>query len=182
MKIYPNLETERLLIRPTTIEDADFLCELMNSPKWLQFIGDRNVYKTEDVQKYIEIKMLPQWIRLGYTNNTVISKATQEKLGICGLFDREGAKNELEIGFAFLPEFEKKGYGFESTNRLIQFAFNQLNTNAINAFTDLKNKESQRLLEKLGFTYQGEQTDKNDNEVSAYYRLLNPKKNTLDIV
>lgn len=58
MKNYPNLETERLLIRPTTIEDASFLYELMNSPKWFQFIGDQTmdtVDKVKNVYRRINV-------------------------------------------------------------------------------------------------------------------------------
>lgn len=153
MKSYEILETERLMIRPTSVEDASFILELLNTPKWIKYIGDRNVRTIEEAQKYIEIKMLPQLARLGYTNNTVILKETNQKIGVCGLFKREGLEN-LDIGFAFLPEFETKGYGFESSGKILEFAFFTLNAKAVSGITSKNNFASQKLLLKLGFTYQ----------------------------
>jgi RimJ/RimL family protein N-acetyltransferase len=44
----PIHETERLLLRPFNTDDAPFILELVNSPGWLQFIGDRNIHSIED--------------------------------------------------------------------------------------------------------------------------------------
>ena len=43
-----NIETERLILKPTSSDDAEFIYELLNSPKWLKFIGDRNIKTIED--------------------------------------------------------------------------------------------------------------------------------------
>ncbi len=50
-------ETKRLFIRPTLIEDAAFIFELMNTPAWHKFIGDRNIKTVEDAKHYIVSKM-----------------------------------------------------------------------------------------------------------------------------
>ena len=44
----PVYETERLLIRPTIIEDAELVLHILNMPKWLEYIGDRNVHSTQE--------------------------------------------------------------------------------------------------------------------------------------
>ena len=49
MKKYKHFETERLLIKPTSEEDASLVLELFNTPKWLQFIGDRNIKNIEEM-------------------------------------------------------------------------------------------------------------------------------------
>ncbi|MBL7750575.1 MAG: hypothetical protein JNN29_04285, partial [Chitinophagaceae bacterium] len=66
---YKTFETDRLIIRPTVEEDAAFILELLNTPKWIQFVGDRKVHTEADAQNYIRIKMMPQLERLGYSNN-----------------------------------------------------------------------------------------------------------------
>ena len=81
MKKYQKFETERLFIRPTTEEDAAFLLELMNSPKWLKFIGDRKVHSIRDALQYIRAKMLPQLRHLGFSNYTILLKSNQQKIG-----------------------------------------------------------------------------------------------------
>ncbi|WP_317134301.1 GNAT family N-acetyltransferase [Flavobacterium agricola] len=57
---FKTYETDRLFIRPTLVEDAEFILELLNSPKWIQHIGDRNVKTITEAENYIKTRMLPQ--------------------------------------------------------------------------------------------------------------------------
>ena len=70
MSIYKTFQTERLLLRPTSGEDALFIYELFNTPRWLQFIGERDVKSEEAARAYIQTKMLPQLKKLGFSNYT----------------------------------------------------------------------------------------------------------------
>lgn len=154
MENYKTFETERLLIRLTSVEDALFIFELLNTPKWHKYIGDRQVNTIDDAKTYIVNKMMPQLKRLGFGNNTVIRKSDNTKIGTCGLYDREGIDG-VDIGFAFLPEYEKKGYAFESAIKVIEIAFKEFDLKQINAITDQKNSSSQKLLRRLGFESNG---------------------------
>lgn len=164
------LETDRLLIRPTNVNDAAFILELLNTPKWISFIGDRNLQTVEDAQNYIKDRMLPQLEKLGFSNNTVILKDGNEKIGVCGLYDREGIDG-VDIGFAFLPKFEGLGYAFEASQKVIENGFSNLGINSVSAITIPENKSSQKLIEKLGLIYQGEIQIPNDDELLMLYRL-----------
>lgn len=146
------INTERLILRPTNYDDVEFIIELLNTPKWLKYIGDRNVRTTKDAKEYIKTKILSQFDRLGYGNYTVIRKSDNKKVGTCGIYDREGLEG-VDIGFGFLPEFEKQGYAFESSNKLLQVAINDFKIKLINAITLPSNKPSQKLLEKLGLKF-----------------------------
>ena len=167
---YKFYETERLIIKPTTLEDAEFIYDLMNMPKWLKFIGDRNINSIKDAAEYIQNKMLSQLERLGFSNNTIITKEKGLKIGTCGLYEREG-KEGFDIGFAFLPEFERMGYAHEAANKLIEVAFNELGITTINAYTLADNYSSQRLLTKLGMACIGTTTLPNDPEELLHYRI-----------
>ncbi len=147
-----SFETERLYIKPTTSEDAKFIFELMNSPKWLTYIGDRAVNSIDDAKAYIAEKMTPQLARLGFATYTVIRKTDDQKIGSVGLYDRDGLDG-IDIGFAFLPKYEQKGYAFESASKLKSIAFEHFKINKLNAITVSENVSSQKLIEKLGFTY-----------------------------
>lgn len=151
-KKYKIFETERLWLKLTIVEDAAFILKLLNTPKWIQYIGDRNVHTIKEAKDYIEQRMLPQLERLGYSNYTVIRKSDGEKLGTCGLYDREGLEG-IDIGFAFLPQFEKKGYAFESVSKLLEAAIHEFNLKEINAITAKENIASQKLLTKIGMTF-----------------------------
>lgn len=149
---YLYFETERLIIRPTNIDDAEFIFDLLNSPKWIQNIGDRNIKSIKDAANYIATKMRPQLEKLGYSNNTVILKSTNTKIGTCGLYDREGLEG-VDIGFAFLPNYEKQGFALESCKEIVRAAKENFKLNALNAITLPSNHDSQHLLIKLGFIF-----------------------------
>jgi [ribosomal protein S5]-alanine N-acetyltransferase len=148
MGIYKSFETERLMLKPTSEEDAVFIFELLNTPNWVRYIGDRNVKSVEEAKVYITKKMQPQLERLGYSNYTVIRKIDNVKLGTCGLFDREGIEG-IDIGFAFLPEFEHRGYAFEAANKIIQACIEEFKLSQLKAITTNENIASQKLLKKL---------------------------------
>jgi ribosomal-protein-alanine N-acetyltransferase len=152
IKLMKIIETERLIIKPTSIEDAPFIFELFNSQKWIEFIGDRGVHSIKDAEEYIAIKIVPQIERLGFGNYTIIRKSDNTKIGSCGLYDRDGIEG-IDIGFALLPNFEKMGYAFESVYKLKEVAFNEFKLNEIKGITLVKNIASQKLLKKIGLEF-----------------------------
>jgi len=152
MEIPYSFETERLILRPTELEDAPFTLELLNTPKWLKYIGDRKVYNLEDAANYINEKIKPQYEKLGFSNYIVIRKSDNAKIGNCGLYDREGLEG-VDIGFAFLPDYEKKGYAFEAAQKVMSLGFDLFKVKKIKAITTRDNVSSQKLIEKLGLKY-----------------------------
>ncbi len=170
MVAYKNFETERLFIKPTSEEDAEFIFELLNTPKWIKNIGDRNIRSVESAKDYIVTKMQPQLERLGYSNYTLVSKVGNVKIGSCGLNDRVGLEG-IDIGFAFLPEYERKGFAFEAAHKIKNVAFNELGIKAISAITKKNNVASRRLLEKLGLAIIGTTKLPSDTEELLLYRI-----------
>jgi RimJ/RimL family protein N-acetyltransferase len=170
MKRYAHFETERLVLQPTTEEDAGFILELLNSPKWLEYIGDRNVHTEEDAIQYIKNKISPQLEKLGFGNYTLIRKTDGVKIGSCGLYDREGLEG-IDIGFALLPAFEGLGYGFESASKVLEIGKTELNIDRFSAITTKSNLASQRLIEKLGLRYIETIRIPNDEEELLLYRI-----------
>jgi len=153
MKKYKSFETERLYLRPSELTDAPFVFKLLNTPKWIQNIGDRNVKSVADAERYIQEKMLPQQERLGFGNYFVIRKSDGVIMGSCGLYDRDGLEG-VDIGFAFLPEYESKGYGYESAARIMKAGVEEFGVRKISAITIPENIASQKLIEKLGLTFE----------------------------
>lgn len=168
MKHPRKFETERLFLRATQTDDAAFVRELMNSPKWLEYIGDRNIRSDSDAANYIEEKMLTQLKRLGYGNFTLIRKEKGEKIGLCGLYDRPGLEG-VDIGFAMLTQFEGKGYAFEAAHKILELAFTEFHLKEVKAITSLKNRPSQKLLEKLGMKKMGVLTLPDEEEELLWY-------------
>lgn len=167
---YLSFETQKLILQPTTTVDAPFIFELLNSPKWLKYIGDRKVHTIDEAAKYIQIKMLPQLEKFGFGNYTVIRKSDRAKMGICGLYNREGMDG-LDLGFAYLPEYEKHGYAYEAASKILEVGFKHFGYDKINAITSKENTASQKLLEKLGFQLQGTTQLATETEELLLYRI-----------
>ena len=167
---FKTFETERLIVRPTSDIDAKFIFKLLNTPKWIKYIGDRNIRTIENAREYIIEKMIPQLERLGYSNYTLIRKIDHQKIGICGLYDREGLQG-IDIGFAFLPEYEKMGFAFEASNRIKNAAFDEFGIETISAITTKDNISSQKLLEKLGLQFTGTTKLPNENEELLVFKI-----------
>lgn len=148
-KQFLQFETSRLKLIPTNLEDAEFILELMSTPKWHQYIGDRKVYNLKQAQEYIQTKMLPLLHQRGFSNYTIILKSTNEKIGSCGLYDREKLEG-IDIGFALLPQFENKGYGYEAAQKILEAAEKTFHLDHLSAITTPSNISSQKLLKKLG--------------------------------
>lgn len=163
-------ETERLLIKLVDIDDAEFLLKLLNTEKWLKNIGDRNVRNLEDAQKYVREKNLPQIERLGFGNAVVILKSKEEKIGTVGLYDREGIDG-VDIGFAFLEEYEGKGYAYESAKKIMDVGINEFGIKKVSAITLPDNFSSIKLIEKLGLKFKEVVKIPNDTEDLNLYEL-----------
>ncbi|SDD97149.1 GNAT family N-acetyltransferase [Niabella drilacis] len=165
-----SLETERLLLRPTSEEDAPFLFYLMNSPKWLKYIGNREITSFEKARNYILLRIRPQQQLPGFGSFTVIRKSDQKKMGTCGLYRREGLPAP-DIGFALLPRFEHKGYAFEAAQKLLETGFEAYHLEQVFAITMPGNSASQKLLKKLGLKPNGMFLLPGDETASCLFQL-----------
>ena len=146
------LETERLILREFTLDDTPFIIELVNSPGWLQFIGDRNIKTEEQAREYLRSGPLQSYEKNGFGLSLVALKADQSPIGMCGIIRRDSLENP-DLGFAFLPAFEGKGLAYEMANATLAYAKNVLKLPVIFAITMPENKRSIKLLEKIGFKY-----------------------------
>lgn len=145
--------TDRLLVRHATQDDAPFILELLNTPGWLRFIGNRNVTTIDDALAYLSERMATSYGQYGHGLNTV-TLMDGTPIGLCGLLKRDSLP-QVDIGFAFLPEFNGKGYAYESAAVVLQHAHDNLGFQRVLAITDQDNIASINLLTKLGFVLEG---------------------------
>lgn len=148
------LETERLRIDKFSVDDAAFMLTLLNTPSWIQFIGDRSVRTLTDAQAYILNGALRSYEQHGFGPYLVKLKTNGQPIGLCGLFKRDSL-NDPDIGFAFLPDYAGKGYGFESAMAVLNYAREALGLTRIIGVTLPTNHDSIRLLEKIGLCFEG---------------------------
>ena len=165
-------ETKRLIIYKFSISDAPFFLELVNSPNLIKYIGDRNIKTIEDAEKNIANRHLKSYKEHDFGFYKLVLKENNTPIGTCGLIKRD-ALVEVDLGFAFLPEYEGKGFGFEASTAVMKLAKHQFNLKKLVAITNPDNKNSIKLLEKLGFTLEKEVNPfKDDKKVLLYAKIL----------
>jgi RimJ/RimL family protein N-acetyltransferase len=157
-------------LRYFTDSDAAFVVQLVNSPTWLQFIGDRKVSTTEDAIAYLQRSAYTSLAINGFCMVLVEEIATGKAIGMNGLFKRADLAI-ADLGFALLPEYEGKGFAAEASKAIIELAFNRLDMNKLAAITDDTNTACQKLLSKLGFLQKGLYESKEFAETLLYFEL-----------
>ncbi|MGB1209829.1 MAG: GNAT family N-acetyltransferase [Lacinutrix venerupis] len=146
-------KTNRLIISKFTIEDAPFFMNLVNTPNWIKHIGDRNIKTIKQAEESIKNGHLKSYKTHGFGFYILRLKENLKPIGTCGLIKRDTLE-DIDFGFAMLPQYEKLGFGFESSQAILDLARNKFKLNRITAITLETNKNSIKLLQKLGFLYE----------------------------
>lgn len=146
------LETERLILRQFTADDGAFILRLLNEPSFIQNIGDRGVRTLDDARAYI-FRVAQSYEKNGFGLYLVLLKESGESIGMCGLIKREELE-DVDIGYAFLPEFWSMGYAVESALAVKAYARDVIGLKRLMAITDPENHGSIRVLEKIGLRFE----------------------------
>jgi len=147
------LETERLVLRRLSTDDAEFVLGLLNEPSFLRYIGDRGVRNLEQATQYILNRLVTSYERNGFGLYLVELKESGIPIGISGLVKRDTLPDP-DIGFAFLPAYWSKGYAVESAVAVMNHAREVLGLTRIVAITSLDNEASAKLLGKIGLRFE----------------------------
>lgn len=161
------LETDRLYLRHLTLLDAAFMLDLLNSPGWLRYIGDREVRTVPEARVYLQKGALLSYQQHGYGVNLVVRKDDGAHLGICGIINRQEIETP-DLGYAFLPAYEGQGYAVEAARCVLE------NTHLphVLAIVSPDNARSIHLLEKLDFIH--EKTIEFHGETNLQLHWTNP--------
>ena len=167
------LETQRLILREIVESDDEFMLDLLNQPSFIKYIGDRNVRSLEQAREFIEnryrasyaehgfglyaVELKDEFNTLTHARVSAFSDQSQipnpkSQIGICGFVKRDTLP-DADIGFAFLPQFEKKGYAFESADAMMKYGASVLGLKRVLAITTQDNESSGKLLTKIGFKF-----------------------------
>jgi len=174
----PILLTDRLLIREVNAgSDAKFILELLNTPKFIKYIGDRGVRSVDEARDFIENRYRQSYRDHGYGLYAVELNASADKgadaqlIGVCG-FVKRGYFEFPDLGFAFLPGHEGKGFGFESATSMLRYGRDELGFSKVLAITTQNNEASIGLLRKLGFTFDRIYTNPEGEELNLFEKAL----------
>ena len=161
-------KSDRLKFSDLELNDYQFIIELLNTPGWLKFIGDRNVKSRGDAEAYIR-KILDH---AEYRYWVVRTIETLTPIGVVTLIKRDYLEHH-DIGFAFLPGYAGNGYAYEASNYVMNEFLRDYRILVATTVPD--NIRSIRLLEKLGFKFDREIVHDYE-KLLVYCRKINPVK------
>ena len=171
------LTTDRLILKPMTINDNAFIHELVNTNGWLEFIGNRNINSeveaTTYIQKIIDNPNTTYWIVRISENGTPVGIIT---------FIKRGYLSHYDIGFAFLPAYTKNGFAYEATQAVLRHVIHSAEHCHILSITKANNYTAIKLLDKLGLQFDKEIEVENEKlqvyAVSADKLMINEIANS----
>jgi [ribosomal protein S5]-alanine N-acetyltransferase len=174
--MFPNLETERLLLREISKDDASGIYACFSNKLVTQFYGQETLCNIEQANDFVDFfannYKEKRGIRWG-----IEMKGEPGIIGTIGLNALALKHKRAEIGYEIHPEHWRKGYTFEAVSKVIQYGFNELGLTRIGAVVFIDNEASNTLLTKAGFQKEGilrEYMYQNGEAYDTYvYSILN---------
>lgn len=168
------LETERLILRPVTLDDAQDFFEMDSNPNVHKYLGNNPVTSIEQSKAWIE-DILDQYDNYGMGRLAVVKKDTNEFLGWCGLKYERVVRKEFDyydIGYRFKEQHWGKGYATESAIASLNYGFKDLKLKEICGAAEADHAASNYILKKIGMQPSGTFTF--DGSLCNWYTSLNP--------
>ena len=174
MSPIPSLTTERLVIRPFTMDDLDILCQILDLDLMTADVGSEGTYTRQERERWLQwtIWSYEELARLNqppYGDRAITLKQTQQVIGACGFVpclapfgrlpvwrstDHKTAANfnspEVGLFYALSPTYQRQGYATEAAQALIDYAFTRLQFKRIVATTTYENAASMAVMRKVG--------------------------------
>ena len=175
--MHPEIETERLKLRLIQPSDAGFILQGLSDERVTKYYAVH--YDTmEAVQE--QMRFYEQLLSEGTGVWWAFSlKDDDQLIGACGYSSLEAEHRKAEIGFWLLPQFWGKGYIPEAARAVITYGFESMNLNRIEAIVEGGNEQSEQVLKKIGFAFEGrlrEREIKNGRFIDLlYYSILKEK-------
>lgn len=152
---YPRLETARLVLRALRMEDASFIFKEWGDPVVTYYMRDEEPLKSiaeaeERLGPLQTPEKMPHFKWWG-----IELKSAGQLIGTCGYSRWDRQHHRAEIGYDMWPDYWGQGLMPEALQALIQFGFDEMQLNRVEATTHTENQRSQRVLARLGFQKEG---------------------------
>lgn len=150
----PSLETERLLLRPLSMLDLEFVFRHFSDPEVNRYLLDEEPVTTrEQAQSIIDFYSLPG--RKSYNRWVIVRKTGARPIGTCGYHQWQVLHHRAEIGYDLEKASWKQGIMTEALRAMLSYGFEQMGLNRVEALVYIENEASIRVLERLGFQKEG---------------------------
>ena len=171
--MFPRLSTNRLILQQIQPQDQQFIFEGLSHPAVIPFYGVRyDSYEATGAQMEWYDKMFMEGTGMAWK---IVDRQTASDMGVISVYFYKAEHNKAEIGFWLLPSFWNQGYASEAMVAVVEYWQKERNLHRLEAFVEVGNEASSKLLEKTGFRYEGTMTDcelKNGRYISLHIYAL----------
>jgi ribosomal-protein-alanine N-acetyltransferase len=172
------LQTARLHLRrlePDSPADQDFLVELLNQRSFIDHIADRGVRDRAGAARFMRAGPVASYATHGLGLLRVERRDDGAAVGLCGLLQREYFEWP-DLGYALLDRHAGHGYAREAAVATLDWGWKERRLARIVASTTLDNVDSIRLLERLGFRFEGLRQLPVHDQPSRYFVIDAPPR------
>lgn len=150
----PRLETQRLVLRKITLEDAKDMYTYASNPEVSKYVTWDTHRTIEDTKEFIRFVM-KQYENKGISPWGIEYKENGKLIGTIDYVGWQTKHNSAEIGYVLSQEYWGQGITTEAARELIHFGFTHMDLIRIQARCFIKNIGSSRVMEKAGMSYEG---------------------------
>lgn len=152
--MFPNLETERLLLREITEKDIDCIFACFSNEDVTRYYGQEQLQSREQAKGFITFFSKNYEEKRGIRWGIEV-KGTDGIIGTIGLNAWSPKHRRAEIGYEIHPDYWRKGYASEAVKEILSYSFEVLGLTRMGAVVFVENQSSNQLLLKLGFQQEG---------------------------
>ena len=150
----PTIETERLLLRKITLNDASDMFEYASNPEVSEYTMWSTHTSIEDTKYFLQ-SLTKMYKRRELVDWGIVHKAEKKFIGTCGFVEWSMTHSRAEIGYALSRRYWGEGYMSEAVNAVIEFGFREMLLNRIMTRCEVNNIASARVMEKVGMQLEG---------------------------
>ncbi len=147
------IETERLLMRAFTLDDAPALYAMSSHPEVIRYVGNVPMASVEAAREVIQNTLFKDYAEVGYGRFACVWKATGAVIGFSGVKYIADLK-DTELGYRFMPEYWGNGVATESAIASIAFARDTLGLQRLIGLVHPDNQGSAKVMLKMGFEFE----------------------------
>lgn len=172
------IETERLLLRPLELSDAEAMFDMDKNPEVHKYLWQTPTQTIDETIKIIE------YVNRQYTENNIgrfatILRETGEFIGWTGIkfvndHVENGNTNFYDYGYRLNEKFWNKGYATEASIAWLDYGFKEMKIDKMNAYTHSENGASNHVLQKVGMKFMEDYPDK-DGVIWKWWQLESTK-------
>ncbi|MEG3976292.1 GNAT family protein [Microcoleus sp. herbarium8] len=150
----PTIETERLLLRKITLNDASDMFEYACHSEVSEYTMWSTHTSLEDTKYFIK-SLIKMYKKRELVDWGIVHKVDEKFIGTCGFVEWSMNHSRAEIGYALSGRYWGEGYMSEAVNAVIEFGFREMLLNRIMGRCEVNNIASARVMEKVGMQLEG---------------------------